>query len=125
MLEKLSINELSRLLFQLDEHQLSKIEREINKFRPSPDIVDFKRSQPFSIVQFIEQITILKTQNYYLLEPIHVSLIKCVCCHNKACVTLEYCNVGNFRDSHSFELCLHCFHAVKETPIYASAEEGA
>lgn len=122
MIQHMSVNDMSLLISLLSPSNRYIINQIIETKPSTGDIVDFKRSEPFNIVQFVEQTTILKTMGYHLLEPIHISLVECNCCRNKACATLEYCNIKDINDSHSFELCLHCFHAVKETPVYASAE---
>ena len=124
MIKNLSADEYSVLLSLLSNENRYMIERIVETFSPKGDIVDWKRSQPFNIMQFAEQTAVLKMQGYYLLDGIDPSLVECPCCRNKSSVSLIYTRGNSITNTHDFELCLNCFNAIKLTAIYASAEDG-
>lgn len=122
MIDRLSVEDRAILLSLLRENDFNEVKGIIEDFERTREIIDFKRSQPIGIVQFVEQTTILRTLGYHLIDDMSSSNEKCPCCRNKSCVTLIYASLNSVTDTHDFDLCLYCFHAVKMTPIYAYAE---
>ena len=122
MIQELSANEAFVLLSLLSGEKRSQIKQILDNLDSKGDIIDFKTSEPFSIIQFVEQTTVLKTLGYHLMNDIPSSHIECPCCRNKTSVSLIYAQADSLENTHDFVLCLNCFHAVKLTAIYASAE---
>lgn len=90
----------------------------------APDIMDFKRSQPFGLAHFIEQSAILRIQGYQMREFDSVCTLKCATCDCKTVANIEYAKRNQITDTINFELCLSCYTGYKLTPIYAPEVGG-
>lgn len=93
----------------------------IQEYKPTPDIVDFKRSQPMNIMMFIELVALAKAEYYYLTRP-DICLQPCPHCNADTVINMIYQKRNQRNDIVDFEVCLSCLKAHVLTPIYASAE---